>query len=159
MAKDSESDIWLVQGQELFKIGKNSTILKDPYLFPVNHLAGAFDLCADRDNTLWVTRWDGNENRIFKKSIIGPWTDVNPPESSYSQPVKFLRSDSKGTIWIAYSEYPKDILAYFDTDRWKEIQIPLDEIVINDVETCNNGLIIGTPKGIYATGIVATSSK
>jgi streptogramin lyase len=159
MAKDSESNIWFIQGTELFKISNNGTLSKDPYLFPVDHLAGAFNLSADRDNTLWVSRWDGSEHRIFEKSNNGPWTAVNPPESSASLPVKLLRADSRGAIWVAYSEYPKDILAYFDADRWVEIQIPLDEVVINDVDIYNNGLIIATPEGIYATGIYTMISK
>ena len=149
MAKDSRSDIWLVQGAELFKIGADRTISKDPDLFPSEHLSGAFNLSADKDNALWISRWDGNFHRIFRKSVNGPWTMIDPPKSSNDRPVKFIRSDSEGTIWIAYSQSPKDLLAYYDTDRWVEVRIPIDEIIINDIEVYNGELIIGTSKGIY----------
>jgi streptogramin lyase len=158
MAKDSESNIWFIQGSELFRISSKGILSKDPNLFPVDHLAGAFDLSADRDNTLWVSRWDGSENKIFKKTTDGPWTEVNPPESSSGLPIKLLKADSRGTIWISYSGYPKDLLAYFDTNGWVEIQIPLDEVIINDLDTYNNGLIIGTPEGIYASGLYTMTS-
>ena len=159
MAKDAESNIWFVQGAELFKISNGGTLSKDPYLFPEENLGGAFNLCADGDNTLWVTRWDGIAHRIFKKSVNGPWTDVNPPESAVDRPIKLLRADSRGIIWIAYSESPKDILVFYDNDRWSEIQIPLDEIVITDVDIYNNGLIIGSSEGVYASGIYSMHTK
>jgi ligand-binding sensor domain-containing protein len=149
LAKDSRSDIWLVQGSELFKIGADRAISRDPNLFPSEHLSGAFNLSADKDNALWITRWDGNSHRIFRKSINGPWTIIDPPKSSNDRPVKFLRSDSEGTIWIAYSQYPKDLLAYYDSDRWVEVRIPIEEININDVVVYNGELIIGTAQGIY----------
>lgn len=149
MASDSESNIWFIQGQDLFKIDKYNTISKDPNLFPINNLAGAFGLSADKNSTLWVSRWDGNFHRIFKKPLNSPWSVVDPPKSSAGRTVKFMKSDINGTIWIAYSDYPKDILAYYDSDKWTEVQIPLDEVSILDIVTYKNQLIIGTSEGIY----------
>lgn len=146
---DSESNIWFIQGIELFKIDKNRILSKDANLFPINNPASAIFISADKNNTLWVSKWDGNNNLLFKKSTNSPWTEVNPPTSSAKWPIKFIKSDNEGTIWIAYSEYPKDILAYYDTDRWVEIQIPLDEVNILDAVTYKNELILGTAKGIY----------
>jgi ligand-binding sensor domain-containing protein len=153
MTKDSESNIWFTQGNELFRISDKGELSKDPNMLPDDNLSGALFLSADKDNTLWVIRWDGSDNRIFKKSINGSWTEVSPPESSAGLPVKFIRSDSRGTIWIAYSENPRDLLAYFNNDTWVEIQIPLNEVVVTDLDIYNDGLIIGTPEGIYASGI------
>jgi hypothetical protein len=149
LTMDSESNIWFIQGTELFKIDKNRIISKDPGIFPINNPASTIFISADKNNSLWVSKWDGNNNRLFKKSPGGPWTEVNPPESSARRPIKFIKPDNNGTIWIAYSEHPKDILAYFDTGKWVEIQIPLDEVTINDVEIYKNELILGTAKGIY----------
>jgi ligand-binding sensor domain-containing protein len=149
LTMDSESNIWFIQGTELFKIDKNKIISKDPNIFPIDNKASTIFITADKNNSLWVSKWDGNNQRLFKKSIDGPWTEVYPPSSSLKRPIKFIRSDNKGTIWIAYSDYPKDILAYYDYDKWVEIQVPLDEVIINDVEIYKNELIIGTSKGIY----------
>jgi len=146
---DSESNIWFIQGTELFKIDKNRTISKDPSIFPINNPASTIFISADKDNSLWVSKWDGHNHRLFRKSTDGPWTEVNPPISSVKRPIKFIKSDNKGTIWVAYSDSPKDILAYYDTDKWVEINVPLDEIIINDIEIYKNELILGTAKGIY----------
>ena len=149
MCRDSESNIWFIQGQELFKIDPQNNISKDTHLFPINNLAGAFNLTADKDNALWVSRWDGNYHRIFKKSSNGPWVEINPPESSDNRPVKFIKSVN-GTIWISYSTYPKNLLAYFDTNnKWVEVEIPLDEINITDIVSNGDDLFLGTPKGIF----------
>jgi hypothetical protein len=48
-----------------------------------------------------------------------------------------------------YSESPKDIIAYYEVNSWVEIQIPLDAVIINDVEIYKNELILGTSNGIY----------
>ena len=149
LAMDSESNLWFIQGIELFKIDKNRIISKDPSIFPINNPASTIFISADKNNSLWVSKWDGSIHRLFKKSTNGPWTEVNPPSSSAQRPIKFIKSDNKGTIWIAYSKYPKDILAYYDTNRWVEIQVPLDEVIINDIEIYKNELILGTAKGIY----------
>jgi hypothetical protein len=149
MGIDSESNIWFIQGSGLFKIDKNKTISKDQDILPLNNLAGAFNLSIDKNNTLWVSKWDGNFHRIFKKSLNSHWTIIDPPKSSDGKPVKFIKSDINGTIWIAYSDYPKDVLAYYDSNKWNEVQIPLDEVVILDVVTYKNELILGTSKGIY----------
>lgn len=148
MARDSRSDVWFVQGTDLFKIGENHALSKDQSTFP-DHLGSAFDLSSDKDNALWVSRWDGNFFLIFKKSVNGQWATVDPPQSSGSRVLRLLKADNKGTIWIVYSNYPKDILAYYNSGKWVEIQIPLSKITITDVETFRNEIIIGTSRGIY----------
>ncbi len=153
LAIDSESNIWFIQGTELFKIDKNRILSKDPNIFPIGNKAATIFITADKNNSLWVSKWDGNNHRLFKKSTIGPWTEVNPPSSSANRPIKFIKSDNEGTIWIAYSDYPKDILAYYDTDKWVEIQVPLDEVIINDVVIYKKELILGTSKGIYTMNL------
>jgi hypothetical protein len=149
LTMDSESNIWFIQGTELFKIDKNRIISKDPGILPIINPSSTIFISSDKNNSLWVSKWDGNNNRLFKKNPDGPWTEVYPPNSSAKRPIKFIKSDNKGTIWIAYSDYPKDILAYFDIDKWVEIQVPLDEVIINDFEIYENHLILGTAKGIY----------
>jgi hypothetical protein len=150
MTKDSESNIWFIQGQESFKIDPQNNISKDPYFFPVKYLAGAFNLTADKDNALWVSRWDGNYHRIFKKSFNRPWNEIKPPESSNNKSVKLIKSVN-GTIWISYSMYPKDLLAYYDANnKWNEVEIPLDEISITDIVSYGDDLFLGTPKGIFS---------
>jgi hypothetical protein len=146
---DSESNIWFMQTCELYMVNRNKLIIRDPDSLPVNNPAGAFFLSADKDNSLWVSKWDGNNHRIYKKAVNSAWSEIAPPESSDDRPVKFIRSDGAGRIWIAYSKYPKDLLAYYDSGKWNIIQIPLEEIVILDVETYKNEIIIGTSEGIY----------
>ncbi len=146
---DSEFNIWFIQGTELFKIDKNGILSKDPNIFPIDNKAATIFITADKNNSLWVSKWDGNKHRLFRKSTVGPWTEVNPPGSSANRPIKFIKSDNDGIIWIAYSDYPKDILAFYDTDKWVEIQVPLDEVIINDVAIYKKELILGTSNGIY----------
>lgn len=150
IAMDSESNIWLIQGMDLFKIDNNKTLSKDPNQIPIDKSTGVFNLSADSHNTLFGSKWDGNYHKLFKKELNKPWTIINPPKSSNNRPVKFIKSDNNGTIWICYSSYPpKDILAYFDNDNWVEIDIPFDEVNILDIESYNNKLFLGTSKGIY----------
>jgi hypothetical protein len=149
LTMDSESIIWFIQGTELFKIDSNLKISKDPNLLPINNPTSAIFISADKNNSLWVSKADAFGERIFKKDTNGPWTEIIPPTSASKRPLKFIKADNKGTIWIAYSDYPKDILAYYDTNRWVDIQIPLDEVSILDAVTYKNKLILGTSKGIY----------
>jgi hypothetical protein len=146
---DSESNIWFIQERDLFKIDNNKTLIKDPNQIPIDNPSGIFDLSSDKNNTLFASKWDGNNQRLLKKMSNSAWTIIDPPTSSNNRLVRFLKSDNSGTIWICYSNYPKDVLAYFDTDKWIEISIPLDEIIILDIETYNNKLILGTSKGIF----------
>jgi ligand-binding sensor domain-containing protein len=148
LARDSRSDVWFVQGTDLFKVGESHAISKDQSTFP-DHLGSAFDLSADKDNALWVSRWDGISFLIYRKSATGQWATIDPPPSSGSHVLRLLKADNKGTVWIVYSNYPKDILAYYNSGNWVEIQIPLSEITITDVETFGNEIIIGTSRGIY----------
>ncbi len=145
---DSESNIWLLQGMDLFKI-ENKTLSRDPYQLPINKPTGVFNLSSDDRNTLFGSKWDGNYHQIIKKELNKSWTIINPPISSNNRPVSFIKSDNYGTIWICYSDYPKDILAYFENDNWVEVDIPLDEVNILDIETFNNKLFLGTSKVIY----------
>jgi ligand-binding sensor domain-containing protein len=149
LTMDSESNIWFIQGTELFKIDNNLRISKDPNLLPINNPTGAIFISADKNNALWVSKADAYGERLFKKDTNGPWTEIIPPTSASNRPLKFIKADNNGTIWIAYSDYPKDILAYYDTNRWVEIKIPLDKVIILDAVTYKNQLILGTSKGIY----------
>jgi hypothetical protein len=149
MTIDSEFNIWFIQSLDLFKIDSTKTMTKDPAQFPLNWLAGEFNLSSDKFNSLWVSRWDGNFERLFKKDSNGQWIIIDPPKSSNNRSVRFIKSDNNGTIWIAYENSPKDILAYYDDNKWIEIQIPLDKIGINDIATYNNLLFIGTANGIF----------
>jgi hypothetical protein len=150
IAMDSESNIWFLQGMDLFKIDHTKTLIKDPYQIPIDKPTGVFDLSSDRNNTLFGSKWDGNYHNLLKKESGKPWTIINPPTSSDKRPVKFIKSDNYGTIWICYSDYPKDILAYLENDIWVDIDIPLDEVRIMDVETYTNKIFFGTSKGIYS---------
>jgi hypothetical protein len=151
LAVNSESNILFMQANELYRIDRNKVITRDPDSLPVDNPAGAFFLSSDKDNTIWVSKWDGNRERIYKKSVNTPWTEVGPPESSAGRPIRFIRSDSRGTIWIAYSDYPKDLLAYYDSGQWNIVQTPLEKIIILDVDTYKDEIIIGTSEGIYRT--------
>ena len=146
---DLDANIWFIQGTELFKIDSTLKISKDPNLLPLNNQTGAIFISADKNNALWVSKADAFSERLFKKDTNGPWTEIVPPSSATKRPLKFIKADNNGTIWLAYSDYPKDILAYYDTTRWVEIQIPLDKVNILDVVTYKNKLILGTSKGIY----------
>jgi hypothetical protein len=149
MTLDKESNIWFVQGMDLFKIDANNLLTKDPDQLAIDKSTGIFNLSSDRSNILFGSKWDGNYHRLLKKEINKPWTTIDPPKSSNRRPVKFIRSDSNGTIWICYSEHPKDVLAYYDTDKWVELYIPMDEVNIIDIETYKNKIILGTSKGIF----------
>lgn len=146
---DSESNIWLIQGKDLFKIDSNKSLFKDPNQLPIDKPTGVFDLSVDKHNNLFCSKGDGGYDRLLKKEVNGSWTIIAPPKSSNNRPVKFIKSDNYGTIWICLSDYPKDILAYFDNDNWVETDIPLEEVNILDIETFNNKLFLGTSKGIY----------
>jgi hypothetical protein len=149
LALDSKSNVWFLQGVDLYKIDNNRILSKDPNQLPIDKPTGVFNLSSDIHNTLFGSKWDGNYHRIIKKEIDSPWTIINPPESSNNRPVKFIKSDSYGTIWINYSVYPKDLLAYYADDKWVEIDIPLDKVNILDIETYNNRLFLGTSEGIF----------
>jgi len=151
LVRDMDSNIWFTQISDLFMIDRNKKIIRDPERLPYDNPAGAAFLSADKDNALWVSKWDGNDHRIFKKAINSYWVEIPPPESSGRRPIKFIRSDSSGRIWIAYSQYPKDLLAYYESGKWNVLQIPLNNIVILDVDTWNDEIIIGTSEGIYRT--------
>jgi hypothetical protein len=153
LTMDSESNIWFIQGTELFKIDKNLIISKDPNVLPITYPASAIFISADKNNSLWVSKWDRFTDRLFKKDQNGPWTEINPPASAAKRPIKFIKADNNGTIWIAYSDYPKDVIAYYDLNKWVEIQIPLDEVNILDAVTYKNKLILGTSKGIYTMAL------
>lgn len=150
VALDSESNIWFIQNTDLYKIDQNRILSKDPNQLPIDKQTGVFNLSSDNHNTLFGSKWDGNYHRLIKKEMNSPWTIINPPKSSNNRPVKFVKSDSYGTIWIAYSIYPpKDVLAYYNIDRWVEIEIPLDEVNILDIETYNDKIYLGTSNGIF----------
>ena len=149
IALDSESNVWFIQNMDLYKIDHNRILSKDPNQLPIDKPTGVFNLSSDNYNTLFGSKWDGNYHRIIKKKMNSPWAIIDPPKSSNNRPVKFIKSDSYGTIWINYSMYPKDVLAYYDNDKWVEIDIPLDEVNILDIETYNNKLYLGTSKGIF----------
>jgi len=149
IALDSESNVWFMQGVDLYKIDQNRILSKDPDLLPIDKPTGVFNLSSDIHNSLFGSKWDGNYHRIIKKDTDSPWTIIKPPESSNNRPIRFIKADSYGTIWIDYSVYPKDVLAYYEDDKWVEIDIPLDEVNILDIETYNNRLFLGTPEGIF----------
>lgn len=153
MTIDSESNIWFLQGKDLYKIAENKTLIKDPNQIPIDKPTGVFNLSSDKKNTLFASKWDGNYHRLLMKKSDSPWTIIDPPISSNNRPVRFLKSDNTGTIWICYSNHPKDVLAYFDDDKWIEIDIPFDEINIIDIEAYDNKLILGTSKGIFYMSI------
>jgi len=150
IALDSESNIWFIQYTDLYKIDQNRILSKDTNQLSIDKPTGVFDLSSDNRNTLFGSKWDGNYHRLIKKEMNSPWTIINPPKSSNNRPVKFIKSDSYGTIWIAYSIYPpKDVLAYYNNDQWVEIEIPLEEVNILDIETYNDKIYIGTSNGIF----------
>lgn len=149
IALDSESNIWFIQGIDLYKIDPNKILSRDPYQLPIDKATGVFNLSSDNQSTLFGSKWDGNYHRLIKKKLNSSWTIIDPPGSSNNKPVSFIKSDSYGTIWIAYSVFPKNVLAYYENDRWVEINIPLEEVVILDIETYNNKLILGTSNGIF----------
>lgn len=147
---DSESNVWVNTCNELFEIDENKTFRMDTDFSTINNSSCAFDLSVDKNNTFWVSKWDGNKHRIYKKEINSQWVEVESFETD-NRPIKFIKPDSKGNIWIAYSLYPKDRLAYYDSGMWNEIQFSLDEINIRDVEIVGDEIFVGTTKGIYKT--------
>jgi hypothetical protein len=150
IAADNESNVWLMQGNCLYRIDKTMEMTRAVDTLPLKYnQAAAGHISADKDNTLWVSKWDGYTERIYKKTINAGWTEVQPPESSSGRRIRFIRSDSRGTIWIAYGKHPKDILAYYDSDKWNIVDIPVDEINILDVDTYKDEIITGTSEGIY----------
>lgn len=153
MSIDSESNIWFMQGLELFRVDKNKVMLKDPYTLPNNNPAGVFTMSSDKNDNLFIAKWDGNNHILYKKVLNNQWTAIDSPESSNQRSIKFIKSDKNGTIWIAYSNYPKNVLAYLDNDNWIEIQIPLDEANITDFVIYDGKLILGTPKGIFTMSL------
>jgi ligand-binding sensor domain-containing protein len=150
IALDSESNIWFLQFVDLYKIDPDRILSKDINQLPLVNPTGVFDLSSDNHNTLFASKWDGNFHRLIKKEKNSPWTIINPPKSSNNRPVKFIKSDSYGTIWIAYSIYPKDVLAYYNNDQWVEIEIPLEKVNILDIETYKDKIYLGTSNGIFS---------
>lgn len=148
ITKDSGSNIWFVQGPDLYRVDHHLILSKDPYQLPITNNSGVFNLSANSNNTLFCSKWDGNYEKILKKEMNGPWTIINPPASSNNRPVRNIKTDSYGTVWIIYSVYPKDVVAYYDNEKWVELEIPMDEVVVNDIETYNNKILLGTTKGI-----------
>ena len=147
---DNESNVLLMQSNRLFRIDMNRVMTRESDTLPLKrNQAAAGHISADKDNTLWVSKWDGNTDRIYKKTINSCWTEVQPPASSSGRNIRFIRSDSRGTIWIVYGKHPKDLLAYYDSDIWNVVDIPVDEIVILDVDTYKDEIITGTSEGIY----------
>lgn len=151
MLIDFESNVWLVSCNDLLKIDDNITIVNDNNLESFNNFSCAFHLSFDKNNSLWVSKWDGNNHLILRKKNNSQWNEVEPFLSGSEYPIRFIESDREGNIWVAYSSYPKDRLAYYDSGLWNEILIELDEIVIQDVEINGDEIIVGTSKGIYKT--------
>lgn len=151
MLIDFESNVWLVSCNDLLKIDHNLTIVNDNNLESFNNSSCAFHLSFDKNNSLWVSKWDGNNHLILRKKNNSQWNEVEPFLSGSEYTIRFIESDREGNIWVAYSSYPKDRLAYYNSGLWNEILIELDEIVIQDVEINGDEIIIGTSKGIYKT--------
>jgi len=151
MVIDFESNVWLVSCNDLLKIDDNITIVNNNNLESFNNYSCAFHLSFDKNNSLWVSKWDGNNHLILRKKSNSQWNEVEPFLSDSEYPIRFIESDREGNIWVAYSSYPKDRLAYYDSGLWNEILIELNEIVIQDIEINGDEIIIGTSKGIYKT--------
>jgi ligand-binding sensor domain-containing protein len=151
LVMDSKSNIWFLPRNDLFMIDNTGKIIKDPYPFPLLNEFVPYWLSVDKNNTLFISKWDRYTERIYKRIENSGWIEVAPPKSYNHRPVKFIKSDSNGTIWIVYSNYPKDISAYYESSKWNEIQLPSDIINIFDIETYHNDIILGTPQGIYRT--------